>query len=310
MVGKPPQYAWMNGEIIPWEDAKVHVRTEAFMRGANVFEGIRAYASPDKQQLYVFKNVEHMDRLFDSSMKILRMQMKWTREDVTRGLIDLMRANNFHEDVHIRPTVYFGAGEDFGFEPGKIEIGSVITAVERPAKPSLWSGINVCVSSWRRIDDQVMPPRVKAGANYLNSRYVMMEAKMEGYKSAIILNHDGKVSEGPGACVMMVRNRKVVTPPVTAGILESVTRSTLIELFREEMGLEVVERDIDRTELYVADELFFCGTGHEVQPIVSVDKYQVGNGQTGPVVKGMQDVYFSVARGQNPKYSEWLTPVY
>ncbi len=309
-MDKTPKYAWMNGEIIPWEDAKVHVRTEAFMRGANVFEGIRAYASPDKQQLYLFRNAEHMDRLFNSSMKILRMQIRWAAEDLTRGMLELSRANGFHEDVHIRPTVFFGAGEDFGFDPAKIEMGCVITGVERPAKPSLWEGINVCVSSWRRIDDEMMPPRVKAGANYLNSRYALMEAKMEGYQSAIILNRQGKVSEGPGACVMMVRRGKVVTPPVTAGILESVTRFTLIDLFRQEMGLEVEEREIDRTELYVADEVFFCGSGAEVQPIVSVDKYPVGGGRTGAVVKMMQEIYFGIARGQNPQYGEWLMPVY
>lgn len=310
MAGGTPRYAWMNGEVIPWENAKVHVRTEAFMRGANVFEGIRAYASPDKRQLHLFKNAQHMDRLYNSSIKILRMQIKWTAEDMTRAILDLLRANDFHEDVHIRPTVYFGAGEDFGFDPAKIETSAVITAVERPAKPSLFEGITACVSSWRRIDDEAVPPRVKAGANYINSRYAMMEAKMEGYQSVIILNGRGKVAEGAGACLMMVRHGKVVTPPVTAGILESVTRFTLIDLFRDEMGMEVEEREIDRTELYIADEVFFCGTGAEVQPIISVDKYPVGTGQTGPVVKGMQEVYFSIARGQNPKYKDWLIPVY
>ena len=310
MAGSAPRYAWMNGEIVPWEDAKVHVRTEAFMRGANVFEGIRAYASPDKGQLYVFKNREHMERLFGVSMKVLRMQMRWTAEDLTRGMLELLRANEFHEDVHIRPTVYFGAGEDHGFDPAKIEVGCVITAVERPAKPSLWSGVHVCVSSWRRIDDETVPPRVKAGANYLNSRYVMMEARLNGYHSGIILNRQGKVSEGPGMCVMLVRRGKVVSPRVTDSILESVTRATLLELFRSEMGMEVEEREVDRTELYVAEEVFYCGTGAEVQPIVSVDRYPVGSGEPGPVVKGMQEIYFGIARGQNPRYSEWLTPVY
>lgn len=310
MAGKTPGYAWMNGEVIPWEDATVHIRTDAFMYGANVFEGIRAYASPDKQQLYVFKNAEHMDRLYNSSMKILRFQIKWTAEELTEGMLALLRANQFHEDVHIRPTVFFGAGEAYAFDPAKIEVGAVISAVERVAKPSLWDGIHVCFSSWRRIDDDVMPPRVKAGANYLNSRYAVMEARVNGYDYAIMLNQRGKVSEGPASCFMMVRKGKVVTPPVTEGILESVTRSTLIDLFRTEMGMEVEERQIDRTEVYIADEAFFCGTGAEVQPIASVDRYQVGSGQTGPVVKAMQELYFGIARGQNPKYSQWLIPVY
>ncbi len=303
-------YAWMNGEIIPWENAKVHVRTEGFMRGANVFEGIRAYASPDKQQLYVFKNPDHMDRLFNNSMKVLRMQIQWTADDITNGMLEMLRCNNMHEDVHIRPTVYFGAGESFGFDPETIEMGAVITAEERPAKPSLLEGISAKVSSWRRIADDIMPPRVKAGANYLNSRYAKMEAKVDGYDEAILLNPRGKVAEATGACLMMVRQGKVVTPPVTAGILESITRRTLLGLFQQELGMEVVEREIDRTELYVADEVFFCGTGAEVQPVTSVDRYPVGSGKTGPAVKQMQDLYFGIARGQNPRYDEWLLPVY
>ncbi len=310
MVSKNPDFAWMNGEIIPWENAKIHARTEAFMRGASVFEGVRAYASPDKKQLYVFKSTEHMDRLFNTSMKILRMQLRWTAQDLIRGMVQLLRANNFHEDVHIRPQVYFGIGEDHGFDPAKIEVGCVVTAVERAAKPSLWNGLHVCVSSWRRIDDETMPPRVKAGANYLNSRYAMMEAKLEGYDSAILLNKNGKVAEGPGACVMAVRHGKVIAPPATAGVLESITKNTLTELFRSELDVEVVEREIDRTELYVADEVFFCGTGYEVQPIISIDKYIVGTGEPGPIVKRMQEVYFNVARGQSSKYSQWLLPVY
>ncbi len=310
MAQKTPEYAWFNGQVVPWGEAKIHVHTDAVRYGANVFEGIRAYASPDKQQLHVFRNKEHMDRLFGSSMKILRLQLKWGPQELTDGMLAMLRANNFREDVHIRPLVYFGSGEAYSFDPSKVEMGCSIVGVERPAKPSLWNGVTTKVSSWRRIEDDVMPARVKAGANYLNSRYAIMEARIEGFDNAILLNQRGKVAEGPGACLMMVRQGKVVTPPVTEGILESITRFTLIDLFRKELGIEVVEREIDRTELYIADEVFFCGTGSEVQPIISVDKYPVGSGQTGPVVKRMQEVYFQIARGQNPKYAEWLTPVY
>lgn len=310
MAGYDPKYAWMNGELIPWKDATVHVRTDAFMYGANIFEGIRAYASPDKQQLYIFRNDEHMDRLLNSSAKILRMKSRWSVEEINRGTIEMMRANGFHEDCHIRPTLYFGTGEPFSFDSSKIEVGVVVTAVERASSPSLSTGVAARVVSWRRIDDESMPPRVKAGANYLNSRYAVMEAKVDGYDTAILLNHRGKVAEGPGACLMMVRNGKVITPPVTEGILESITRATLIQLFQEEMGIEVVEREVDRTELYIADEVFFCGTAWEVLPVVSVDRYQVGTGEVGPVVKGMQETYFAAGRGQNPRYEGWLTPVY
>lgn len=310
MAATNPAYAWQNGELIPWDRAVVHVRSDGFMRGASVFEGIRAYASEDKQQLYVFRNPEHMDRLYNASMKILRLQIPWTADDLTQGMLEMLRANKVHNDVHIRPTVYFGVGQPFGFDPAKIRMEAVITAEERPPKPSLRDGMTAKVSSWRRIEDDIMPPRVKAGANYLNSRYALMEARVDGYDEAIILNQRGKVAESSGACFMMVRQGKVVTPPVTEGILESITRATLIQLFQEELGIEVVEREIDRTELYIADEVFLCGTGDEVQPIISVDKYPVGSGKTGPVVKQMQELYFGIVRGQNPKYRDWLLPVY
>jgi branched-chain amino acid aminotransferase len=310
MAGKNPEQVWMNGELVPWEKATIHVRTDAFLYGASVFEGLRAYPTPDKQQLYIFKNDEHMDRLVNSSAKILRMQCKWTAEDITRGMIEMLRANNFRGDTHIRPTIYFGAGEAYSFDPDKIEVGCVVVAVERPSTPMLQTGATARVTSWRRITDEAMPPRVKASANYLNSRYALMDAKIDGYDTAILLGPQGKVAEGPGACLMMVRGGRVITPPVTAGILESITRDTLMQLFREEMGVEVVEREMDRTELYIADEVFLCGTAWEVMPIVSVDRYPVGTGQVGPMVKQVQELFFGIARGQNPKYMDWLTPVY
>lgn len=310
MTESNPIYAWMNGKIIPWEDAKVHVRTEAFMRGASIFEGIRAYRDPEGKQLYIFKLPEHLDRMFNVSMKILRLHLKWTPQDTTSAILELLRANNTRGDVHIRPQAYFGVGQLHGFDSAKIETGCVITTEERPPKPSLEKGISAGVCTWRRIDDDVMPPRVKAAANYMNSRYATMDARLNGFDYAIILNRNGKVSEGPGACLMIVRSGKVITPPVSGGILEGVTRSTLLDLFQREMGVEVVEREVDRTELYIADEVFFCGTGEELLPVVSIDRYQVGSGQRGPIAKAMQEIYFGITRGQNLKYREWLTPVY
>lgn len=310
MADRNPAYAWMNGKVIPWDDAKVHVRTEAFMRGASIFEGIRAYKALDNDQLYIFRLPEHMDRMFNVSMRILRLQIQWGAEEISRAIRDLLVANGTRQDVHIRPQAYFGVGQLHGFDPAKIETGCVITTEERPPKASLVKGVTAGVCTWRRIEDDVMPPRVKAAANYMNSRYATMEARLGGFDYAIILGRNGKVSEGPGACLMSVRNGKVITPPVTAGILEGVTRATLVELFREEMGIEVLEREVDRSELYIADEVFFCGTGEEILPVVSVDRYQVGSGQPGPVVKTMQEIYFGITRGQNSKYSGWLTPVY
>ncbi|GAG06187.1 unnamed protein product, partial [marine sediment metagenome] len=161
-----------------------------------------------------------------------------------------------------------------------------------------------------RIDDNSIPPRIKCGANYQNSRLATMQAEADGYDQPIILNGDGKVSEGPGACFFMVRRGVVVTPPVTAGILESITRMSLLKLFREELKIPVEEREIDRTELYVADEAFFCGSGAEIVPIVSIDKLPVGDGKPGPVAKEILNLYFNIVRGNNPKYMEWCTPIY
>jgi branched-chain amino acid aminotransferase len=300
----------MNGRLIPWDEARIHIRTDAVMYGANVFEGIRAYSDNSAKQLYIFRLHEHLDRLFNTSMRVLRMKIDLSADEFSGAILELIHANDFRDDIHIRPTVYFGAGEPWSFDPAKIEILTSISAIPMPTSPRLQRGIQVCVSSWRRLQDTSLPPRVKAGANYLQARYVSMEATVNGYDGAIILNEAGKVAEGPGACFMMLRGGRVVTPPVTAGILESITRLSLMELIRHRLGVEVVERDIDRTELYLADEAFFCGTAAEVLPIIGVDRYAIGSGEVGRFVRSLQDLYFSVARGKESEYAQWLTPVY
>lgn len=304
-----PRYAWLDGEFMPWDGAKIHIRTECVMRGANVFEGVRGYWSSRHSELYVFKLPEHMARL-QQSMKVLRMQLPYSLDVIAEASMELLRRCELREDLHFRPTVYFGAGEDFGTDPSKIFVGAFITAVPRPQKPTLDHGIHAQISSWQRINDHAMPPRVKAGANYLNSRLAQVQARVDGYDSAILLNERGKVSETPGSCVMMVRGARVTTPAVTDNILESITRETLIQLCQDELGIAVEQRDVDRTELYVADEMFECGSGHEVTPIVSVDRYPVGDGQKGPVSRRIQELYFAVVRGEMPKYRHWLRRTY
>jgi branched-chain amino acid aminotransferase len=167
-----------------------------------------------------------------------------------------------------------------------------------------------CVSSWRRISDNVMPPRVKAGPNYHQSRMIIAQARVDGYEGAILLNERDKVSEGPYACLMIVRDGQPITSTITSGILESITRATLIELFAAELGLKVIEREIDRTELYIADEAFFCGSAAEILPITSVDRFPLGDGSVGPITRHIREVYLDVVRGKVPKYRHWLTPVY
>ena len=309
MVSFPAQYIWLNGDYVAWPDAKIHVTTAAVLTGANVFEGLRGYANPDERQVYIFRLPEHLARLWQS-MKVMRMAPRFSREELTVACTGLVAKNDFREDVQVRPTVYFGEGGLYAFTPDKIATGAFITSTPRRSTLDDEKGIACCVSAWRRIGDNVMPPRVKAGANYHQSRLVGVQAAVDGYDGAVILNDRDKVAEGPGACVVIVRDGRAILPPITAGVLESITRNTLVELFAAEMGVEALERDVDRTELYLADEVFFCGSAWEITPITSVDRYPVGDGRIGPVTRRARQIYQDVIRGRTSKYKHWLTPVY
>jgi branched-chain amino acid aminotransferase len=310
MADGVPKYAWMNGRIIPWDQCVVHGRSAGGFMGSNVFEGVRAYWNAQQDELFVFKHAEHLERL-GRSMKTVRLEVPYTLPEIGQGSLDLLRANGFRQDAHFVPVAFFGMGaHNFNTLGPTVDNGVYITAVPWAQPAALSNGVAACVASWRRISDDSVPPRLKAGANYQNSRLAQTEARVNGYDTAIILNNRGTVAEGPGACLMMVRDGKLVTPPVTAGILESITRATLMDLAARELAVDVVEREIDRTELYVADEVFMCGSGLEVLPITSVDRITIGQGARGPLTKRIQDVYFGAARGDLPAYRHWLTPVY
>lgn len=309
MADYPAQFIWMDGEYVPWPDAKVHVSTDTVLRGGNVFEGLRAYHSPDQNQMFIFRLEEHLDRLW-KSMKIMRMTIPFSKADLAAACTGLVAKNSFREDLQVRVVSYFGGGPLYAFTPDKIFMGAFIIATPRRSTMTDERGIACCVSAWRRITDNVMPPRVKAGANYHQSRLVSVQAHVDGYDNAIMLNDQDKVSEGPGACLMIVRGNRPITPPVTAGILESITRSTLADLFAAELTLPLLEREIDRTEMYLADEAFFCGSAYEILPITSVDRYLLGDGSIGPVTRQIRRLYHDVVRGATPKYKHWLTPVY
>ncbi|CAE6737831.1 branched-chain amino acid transaminase [Paraburkholderia aspalathi] len=301
-------FVWMDGEIVPWANAQIHVSAEAVLRGANVFEGMRAYWNSDERQLYIFRNEEHLRRLRQSA-KIMRMSIPYTDEQFTQAFIDLIRKNRFTDNVHFRPVVYFDAG-DYKWKPDEIRTGAFVLAFSRPPSAAGKAGIQSCVSSWRRNSDNSSPSRIKAAGNYHNSRLAYVDAKTKGFDTPIMLNDRGDVAEGPASCFMMVRDGVVITPPVNADILESITRDTLIQLYRDELGVQVVERDIDRSELYIADEAFFCGSGAEVVPIVGIDHYPMGDGKVGPLTKQIQEIYFRIATDKDGKYSKWLLPVY
>ncbi len=303
-----PDYIWSDGRLVPWEQATIHITQAHWSAVGAVFEGIKAYKNPQTGELYVFRLREHLRRL-GRSMKMAGLKPVWSEAELEQAVLDLLRANNRRDDTYIQPVAYpVGSGRAFS-RADEVQTGLYITI--RPFESQLLTDyrINVRVSSWVRISDNVMPPRIKAIPNYWNSRLATREAQADGYDGAIILNTAGKVAEGPGACLFIIRDGVAVTPPVTASILESITRATVIVLLRDLLGVPVVERDVDRTELYVCDEAFFCGTAAEITPIASVDRLPVGDGQVGPVTRRLQQVYHDIIRGIDGRFAEWRTPV-
>jgi len=306
---EPPKCLWMSGEMVDWENATVHASMLGWSSISMVFEGIRGYWNSDQEQLNIFRLDSHLQRLM-RSMKIMRMTSPWSVEELTSAVIDIAQTNEFRGDCYIQPLAYFGEGTpgylSAGGRPGEVAIFS------RKSTSILGAGetITCGVSSWSRISDNVMPPRVKAIANYQNSRYVADEMSLNGYDFGIILNQQGKVSEVSYACLFIIRDGVAITPPVSAGILESITREVAIDLLRDDLGIPVLERDVDRTELYIADEAFICGTGAEIQAIRDIDHFTIGNGGIGPVVAKVEQLYHDVVRGRGPKHEAWLTGVF
>lgn len=300
---------WLNGEVVPWDEATIHVTTMGAVGSFTVFEGIKAHASPDGGQLYVFCLAEHLRRLAES-MKLVRMACRWSEQELFEATVALLRRTRTNMDTYIRPVAFFSGLQHLAFADELDEEPEVVIST-RPFASRLGTDRSIAcqVSSWTRITDNQMPPRIKSMSNYQNNRLAAMEARVNGYDSAIMLGPDGKVAEGPGACLFVARQGVVLTPPVTAGILESVTRAVVTRLLTEVLELRVVERPIDRTELYVAQEAFFCGTGAEIQPITSIDRLRLGDGQLGPITRRVDLLYRDVVRGADERFPEWRTPV-
>ena len=301
-----PKLLNMNGAVIPYEDGRVHVLSTAMKYAASVYEAMRAYWSDADQQLYVFRLREHLRRL-EQSAKIARIPLPADPARFAREVLEVIRANDLHEDLHVRLIVFVDT--DDGGLASREPVGYVIAPI--PTTRYFEStGLHVAVSSWHRTADNAIPARVKAAANYQNSRLALLQAKTDGYDDAILLNSDGSVAEGPGYTLFLVRDDQPMTPSVTSNILEGVTRSTLLTLFPESLGVTVEQREIDRTELYVADEAFFAGTAAEVTPILSVDRRPVGEGVMGPLTAKVRDTYFRAVRDGSAPHPEWRTPVY
>ena len=281
-----PAYAWMDGEIVRWNECRLHARTQGAFWGANVFEGVRGYWKPARGRIDFFRLDEHLKRLRDSA-KCLRMPVVRQDAEFVAALDALAVANEFQAHVHVVIGLAYGMGvrcESLGHIDA---VHAHITMLDMPRSPRLIDGISVGTSSWRRISDESMPPRIKTGANYHNSRLAHQEAIESGYQTALILNHKGTVAESPGACVAAVIGKTVVSPPSTAGALPGITLR-VVEKIARELGMDFEQRELDRSELYLADEVMICGTLAEIVPVTSIDRIPVGDGRPGPVVRDLQ----------------------
>ena len=295
----------LNGNLIEKKEAVVNLDTVAFKYGTMVFEGLRGYWNEQQQQLYIFRLDDHSKRL-EQSVRLMRMKTEYTAKDYSTAVVRAVRENQLQATAHIRQVVYVdGPGEAF------VE-GPVSQAVIVTPKGGWFDGkelgIHTCFSSWQRISDNSLPPRIKCAANYQNARLALLQARLDGYDSTLMLNAAGKVAEEPRGCVFICRNGQVITPTITSDILESITRATLIQLFLEVHGIKVLERDVDRTEFYAADEAFICGSGLEVAPILSIDRFKIGRGQAGEMTMAIRDTYLKTVTGEISEYQNWLTP--
>ena len=301
---------WKNGEFIDWDDARIHVMSHVINYGSSVFEGIRCYNTAKGSA--VFRLPEHMQRLINSA-KIYRMDSPFTREEFCDATTELIRQSGLDE-CYIRPIIFRGLDEvkpAFGVNPFPNPIDAYIATWEWGkylGEEALESGIDVCVSSWTRITSNSMPAMAKAGANYMNSQLIKMEALLGGFSEGIALDDRGYVSEGSGENIFLVNGGKLITPPLGASILPGITRDSIIQIAKE-LGIEVIETNIQRAALYLADEVFFTGTAAEVTPIRSVDRITVGSGKRGEITKRLQEEFFGVIMAERPAPfgKDWLT---
>lgn len=296
---------WMNGKLVTQAEAVLPVNSAAVFYATNVFEGLRAYWNETDDQLYCFRLDEHFAR-FRESMKMMRFTVPYSDADLHAAVKATLTGNAFREDIHMHLVAYVaGAGME-ATSPTGLYINP-----RRRGRIAEETGLRCCISSWARTSDNAIPIRLKCGANYQNGRLAVLQAKADGYDAPIFLNQLGRVAEGTGATFFMIRKGQIVTPPVTSDILESITRTTLIEkLCPEGLGMQVVEREIARTELYVAEEAFFCGSGYEITPITSVDRFPLGDGHVGAITQKLSTAYMNIVRGTDKRYPEWRTPVY
>lgn len=303
-----PPYAYFNNEFVPLENAKIGIMTHALHYGTACFEGIRGNWNDQDDQLYVFRCAEHYQRLINSS-KLLKIDLPYPVDELCRISLELIRRSGYHEDVYLRPLAY-KSSEALGVRVHGLEDGFFILVTTFGPYLDIDNGIRCCTSSWRRVDDNMIPPRGKISGLYVNNALAKTEAIENGLDEAILLTSDGHVSEGSGENIFLVIDGELVTPACYDKILLGITRDTVIRLAKDKLGIRTVERHIDRSELYTAQECFMTGTAAHVTPVVEIDRRKVGDGTIGSLTKELQQLYFDVERGKNAEYLHWCAPVY
>jgi len=300
----PTPYAYFQGNIVPLSEAKIGVMTHAFNYGTAVFEGIRGNWNDDDQTTYLFRLREHFERLGQSS-KILTLQMHQAVDQLCEIAVELVERSGFTEDVYLRPMVYLSS-EQLGVRLHNLESDTLIFLTPFPAY--LPEVARCHTSTWRRVQDTGIPPRAKVTGIYVNSALAKSEANANGFDEAIMLNENGHVSEGSGENIFMVRDGRLITPTPADNVLEGITARSVMELAANELGVPILQREIDRTELYIADEVFMTGTAAHLTPVVEVDRRPVGTGRPGPITSQLSDLFYDCIRGKSEKYRNWCTP--
>jgi branched-chain amino acid aminotransferase len=303
-----PKYAFFEGKIVPMEDAKIGVMTHALHYGTAVFGGIRGYWNADEEQLNIFRPLDHFERLLQSA-SLMRMNLPYTAEELVDILAELLRTEGFRTNCYIRPLAYKST-EMIGVRLHDVDDQFTMFSMPFGAYIPNEDGAHVCFSAWRRVDDNAIPARGKVSGAYANSSLIKSDAILSGFDEALVLNQEGHVTEASAANIFIVRRGVVYTPPAQSDVLEGIVRRTFITLLREDLNIEVVERDIDRTEVYIADEVFLCGTGVQIAAVTQVEHRPIGTGRMGTITRQLRDRFAEVTLGKVEKYQEWLTPVY
>ncbi len=297
------KHAFFEGKIVPWSEAKINIATHGFLYGTSVFSGMRAYWNEEKRKLFVFRPFDHYKRLLNSA-RMMAMDIPYDEEGLIDLTLNLLRTDDWKQDVYLRPTIYKSdIGIGVRLHNLKDEFCMFVMPFEKYVSND--TDAHVTFSSWKRIDDNVIPARGKVAGAYANSALIKTDANRSGFDEALALDNNGHVSEGSAMNIFMVRDDVLITPPVTDNILEGITRRSVIELARNEMGLEVVERSIDRTEVFVAEEMFMTGTAAQIVSVTKIDHRPIGIGKMGPITTKLRTLFDDIVRAKNPKYHKW-----